>query len=142
MESRHGVAFDVEIYENLVYKTPRDVPARFQHKRSKVTPVRMQEIAELQTELSELVEGVLPAWVENGRLVMPRAPGIPGHLLSPEHTKRAYVLRDALVAEVRKHGYTLKDTGKQNLTYDPEADRVYVVDFHKCVREGQQARYE
>ncbi len=118
-QTAQGVAFDVIIFEDYVVKIPKD------SKSKEIMPM----MADIQCQLSEKIEAVLPAWVMYGVLVMPKAPGerFTGIKERRQHIKN---LVNNAVGEIKKHGYTLTDTGRKNVYYDETTDKVYLIDFH------------
>jgi len=116
-----GVYFTVLIFDDYVVKIP---------KRDKVKDINMLKfISDSQTELSEKVNGVLPCWLIEGVLIMPKAKGKRSdhHKDKKEHIK---ALRQEILDQIKSFGYELKDHGFKNMFYDEEQDQVYMIDFH------------
>ncbi len=127
-----GAYFIVFMFPDHVVKIPKR--SKFHKKKNKKRKEDLNEtlsmIAEVQSYLAERVEGVLPCWKVNNYLVMPRAPGLRGDKLTDEQWERASEIRDCLLEQIKEHGYVLQDAGKDNIHYDPETDKVYLIDFH------------
>lgn len=125
-----GAYFIVFMFPDHVVKIPKRSKFHKNKKRKEDLNETLSAIAEVQSYLAERVEGVLPCWVINNYLVMPRAPGKRGDKLTDKQWERASEIRDELLQQINEHGYTLQDTGKDNLHYDPATDKVYLIDFH------------
>ncbi len=127
IKSTHGAVFNVDIYENYVIKRPRERP-----KKPKISVEQMEEIAAIQTKLSEHIKNVLPAWVDNGAMYMPTAPGILVKDLPQEQRLKIDKRKESILKEIRKFGYELKDFNAKNMFYEEETDMIYAIDFHLC----------
>ena len=117
MELEEGNSFKVEVYDDYVIKYP------------KMNEQRLKEIALLQTELSELVDGVLPCEYKEGCLVMPKAPGIRGDRVDVD--KKTYIQNEIekIYKKIQDNGYQLGDISLTNVFYDEDNDKVYLIDF-------------
>ena len=123
-----GDHFDVWVCDDYVIKKPKEPHVK--------DVAVLNRIADIQTELSGKVKGVLPCKRIGMALIMPKAPGLRGDEVD-EVTWETKVkpLRDEIVAEIKQLGYTLPDWGNaRNIFYDGEAGQVYIVDFHSAFK--------
>ncbi len=115
-----GVYFTVLVFEDYVVKIP---------KKDKVKQVsELKFISDSQTKLSD-IKGVLPCWLIENVLVMPKAKGKRSDQY-PEKKAHIKALRNEILEKIKGKGYELRDTGQRNMFYDEEQDQVYMIDFH------------
>lgn len=133
IKEKLGSYFKVTIFDTHVEKEPRNnVPEVF------ISLERLKEIARLQNQLSEVLPEVLPCRCENGKLIIPKAPGewCGPYERMPEEAWWLYVLPkiNRFLKNVELLGYIFthpKDERKQpNVSYDEDNEQVYWLDFH------------
>jgi len=117
-----GMYFRVYIFDEFVVKVPKHKKVRSQK--------RLAEIAEMQTYLSQYIDGILPCYHIGNYLIMPKAPGKKGKDYGEDQWEYIKGKRDEILIQIREHGYELGDVGRKNAFYDKNADKVYIVDFH------------
>jgi len=116
-----GVYFTVLIFDDYVIKIP---------KKDKVKDINaLKFISDAQTSISENVNGVLPCWLIEGVLVMPKAKGVRSDKV-PEKKGHIKQLRSKVLEQIKELGYELRDHGFKNIFYDEDQDQVYMIDFH------------
>jgi len=152
-----GSYFNVEIYpDGRVVKTPRN------RKGAEVSQERLQEIARLQNQLSELFPEVLPCKYiqETGQLETKEAPGeYGGNPGGRPHTMDFEMWREVALPKLNRVHSNIKALGyvfrhdelgvkdpenvfnsdakqRHNIKYDAENDRVYLIDFHDIEYRG------
>lgn len=130
-----GYYFTVLIFNDYVVKIP---------KKDLVKDVEeLKFIADTQTELAEHVNGVLPCWLIENVLVMPKAKGRRADACL---SKKAHIkgLKMEILSKIKDMGYELKDTGSRNMFYDEAEDQVYMIDFHavKVLDERKRTKHK
>jgi len=117
-----GDYFVVLVFDDYVIKVSRN---------KNTSKERLKAIAEIQTQASEQIPGILPCYYREGALVMPKAPGIRvDKIKCPEKLKHINRQKDHIVSQVKALGYDIHDSRKANLFYDEENDQLYIIDFH------------
>ncbi len=127
-----GVYFTVLVFEDYVVKIP---------KKDKVKDVQeLKFIADTQTKVSEHVDGVLPCWLIDNVLIMPKAPG---KRADEFPDKKTYFknMKQKILSQIKDLGYDLRDTGMKNMFYDESQDQIYMIDFH-AVRKIDKAKQD
>lgn len=116
-----GVYFSVLVFQDYVVKIPK--------KEMGMEVEQLKFIAEAQTELAEHVNGVLPCWMIENVLIMPKAKGRRADACL---SKKAHIkaLKAEILHKIKDLGYELRDTGARNMFYDEAEDQVYMIDFH------------
>lgn len=122
-----GQMFTVLIFDRLgwVVKVPKGNVIK--HKD-------LRRISSLQTEIARQVDGVLPCWLVNGVLVMPKADGIRADYLAKPERERAKHLKDVKKREIERLGFWGVEASWKNTIYNPGEDKVYLVDCHRIER--------
>ena len=120
--NEEGVYFTVLMFEDYVVKIPR--PDRINDVKE------LKFIAESQDFLSENINGILPCWLIECCLIMPRAKGIRADKLSYDEKDHIQLLRNVILEQIEKLEYELIDCGSKNMFYDEGEDQVYLIDFH------------
>ena len=119
-----GAFFTVLVFDDFVIKVPRN-------KRGSKKYRDIQEIAQVQNDLAQKMDSVLPCEYVDGAIVMPRAPGIRGDFVDKKMMKKK--LND-LIEEIRSWGYKAGDITRDNVFYDSESGKFYIIDFHLVKR--------
>jgi len=139
-----GVFFSVDIYDSFVVKKLKpqktaklvriqknqmDRKVKDHEVSSEDTEAALKFIADTQTYLSERMECVLPCYLVDGKLFMPKAPGQRADVVGKDWP---YIqeLKHHYAAEIERLGYKLTDLGMQNIYYDPRDGMIYLIDFH------------
>lgn len=121
-----GQYFLVLVYQDYVVKIPR--------KRLANDVARLEEIAKLQTYLSD-IDGILPCQRVNNCLVMPRAKG---KRLDEIDTDLKRMIKQTKLARIkdsiRKKGCIVYDIGDKDIFYEEGTGEVTIVDFHQVER--------
>ena len=96
---------------------------------SEDTKAALKFIADTQTYISERMECVLPCYLVNGKLFMPKAPGVRADIADKDWS---YIqsLKNLYTEEIEKLGYKLTDLGQQNIYYNEHDGKIYLIDFH------------
>ncbi len=118
-----GAFFVVVIIGNDVVKIPRE-------RKKKTYLPKLEEIATLQNELSEEIQGILPCRQFETHLEMEKAPGIRCDKVFEDKEKRP-VLKEKVKEmkdKLKEHGYDPNDTNWRNYFLDGEV--LYLVDLH------------
>jgi len=94
----------------------------------------LERMANLQTEISKHVDGVLPCKKVDNVLVMPRAIGV--RTDNYRGKMRGYVkkLMERKQREIENLGYKISDVSWKNCIYNDEEDKIYFIDFHRVER--------
>ncbi len=117
-----GVYFTVLVFEDYVIKIP---------KKDKVKDVKeLKFISDTQTEVSKHVDGILPCWLIENVLIMPKSPGKRTDEFSAGEKQKFKQIKNQILEQIKTLGYDLRDTGMKNMFYDKDQDQLYIIDFH------------
>jgi len=120
MKEASGSSFHVRIYDDHVHKYPKNDSVKD----------RLEWIARTQTRLSETIKGIMPATCHGDYIEMAIPPGMHCKTLTKRQFKHEIKPKvDEIVSLVAGQGYTLKDTGKNNVYYDEAEDQVWIIDY-------------
>ena len=121
-----GAFFTVLVFDDFVIKVPRN-------KRGDKKYKDVELMAEIQNELAEKADVALPCKYIDGVIVMPRAPGIRGDFVDKKMMKKKL---NELKSKIRGLGYNPGDITRDNVFYDSESKRFYIIDYHLVKRDG------
>ncbi len=118
--TEEGVAFVVHVYPDHVVKHPKQI-----------SEDELQEMADLQTEISARVKEVLPCKKVGNTLIMQRAKGVRCDTLDKDEWAKLKKRIKEIRKQARLLGYDLSGAkGPKNVFYDATEDRLYIVDGH------------
>lgn len=122
----HGTHFTVLLFDEYVIKVRR-------RKKKDVRKYDVKEIVEIQNELAEHLEEILPCErISRGCIVMPRIYGTPGRRLIKGHKRQAENLLTELQNKVRSLGFVPNDINLENIIY--RDGKIYLIDCHRIER--------
>ncbi len=115
-----GGSFITLVFEDVVFKIPR---------RKKGVPVILEEMAEKINKVAAVCEEVMPARVGDKCLIMDRAKGIRVDRLEDQaHINDARMQTKRVERRCEKAGMVPKDLRGVNVFYDPETEKISIVD--------------
>jgi len=114
--ANHGQYFNVILIGNWVVKSPHV------HQAKK----RLEEIVNIQNELADEIDGILPCEMVEDVIVMPRAPGIRCDNVSYRLWRSE---EERIVREAKELGYEITDTSPKNFFWDEDKQQAYFIDF-------------